>query len=66
MKSCELDKLAREATSEAFERALATGNSVLIAREGKLIKVHPDRTEEFIKNIEPPVKIPVGTKYRIK
>jgi len=48
-----------------FERALANGCSVLVAQKGKLIKVHSDRTEEFIRDIEPPIYIKKGTKFTL-
>lgn len=53
-------KLAVQATHKAYERALDSGSSVMIADKGKLYWVRPDRTREYIKDIDPPVKMKKG------
>jgi hypothetical protein len=55
-----IPELAVIATSKAYFDALASGNSVVIAEEGKLIEVFPDGTRQIIKEIEPPVKVKKG------
>jgi hypothetical protein len=49
--------LAEYATKQAFWQALASGDSVLIAEDGKLIEVFPDGSRIFKKEIEKPVKV---------
>lgn len=57
--------LAEVAIKQAYWKALASGNSVLKCRNGFLVKVYPDGTEEIIREIEPPVKIKIGTRLEI-
>jgi hypothetical protein len=49
--------LAEYATKQAFWQTLASGDSVLIAENGKLIEVFPDGSRTFRKEIEKPVKV---------
>lgn len=47
--------MAEYATRIAYWQTLASGNSVLIAKNGKIIEVMPDGTEKFIKEIAKPL-----------
>ncbi len=49
--------LAEFATKQAFINALASGSSVMIARNGQLIEISADGTEKFIKEIDKPIKV---------
>ncbi|MCU0470014.1 MAG: hypothetical protein MUF58_15575 [Arcicella sp.] len=49
--------LAETATKQAFWQTLASGDSVIIAKDGELIEVFPDGTRKVIKNIEKPIKV---------
>ena len=46
--------LAEYALRQAYWRTLASGDSVLIAEEGKIMEVMPDGTKKFIKEIAKP------------
>lgn len=48
-----IPELARIATREAYERALASGSSVLIIQDNELRKVAPDGSYEVIKKFRP-------------
>ncbi|MBS1722867.1 MAG: hypothetical protein JSS66_07850 [Armatimonadetes bacterium] len=62
----EMIPLMMKAIQEAYDNALASGYSVLVAKNGAIERVHPDGTREFVKAIKPPVKVVPGTKVRIK
>ena len=52
-----MPELAEAAVRLAYWRTLAFGNSVIEYKNGDLVKIHPDGTEEFIKKL--PLSIPV-------
>ncbi len=56
-----LPELMATATKQAYWQTLQSGNSVLIAENGKLLRVQPDGTSEFIEDIEPPIKVKKGS-----
>ena len=58
-------ELAQRATNAAYRRALKNGNTVVVAREGKLSRVHPDGRVEVIKKIPADVKVKKGTVIHI-
>ena len=43
-----LRKSAEKAGSKAAEKALANGLSITIMKDGKLIRINPDKSEEII------------------
>lgn len=47
--------LAELATRQAYIDALASGSSVMIARDGQLIEIFADGTEKFFKEIPKPI-----------
>lgn len=57
---------AWKAFKAARERALASGASVLVAKEGVIYELFPDGTRKKVKEIEPPVYIPFGTKLEFR
>lgn len=61
-----IPELAEVAFKQAYWAALATGSSVLVAENGKLIEVFLDGTRKFIKKL--PFWIPVkrGQKLKIR
>ncbi len=61
-----IPELAESATSQAYWQALAEGNSVIIAQNGKLIEVFPDGTQVLIKEIAPRIKMQKGQIFELK
>lgn len=57
-----IDKL-KEVINEAYEKALSSGCDVLIADNGIIYRVKPDKSKIFVKYIKKPILIPKGTKY---
>jgi hypothetical protein len=55
-----LPELMATATKQAYWQTLASGQSVLIAEDGKLIRVFPDGTKEFVKDIAKPQSATIG------
>jgi hypothetical protein len=60
-----LPELMATATKQAYWQTLASGHSVLIAENGKLLRVKPDGTKEFIEDLEPPIKVEKGSRMTI-
>lgn len=61
-----IPELAEIAFKQAYWAALASGSSVLVTENGKLVEFFPDGTRKFIKKL--PCWIPVrrGQKLEIK
>jgi hypothetical protein len=57
------------ASGSAFEAArkvvLASGQSVLQSEEGCVYEVFPDGRKVFVKRIEPPIKVELGSKWSL-
>ena len=62
----QIPELAKSATKSAYRRVLASGNSVLVSKDGEIRRIHPDGSTEFVKRIVPVVKIQKGTIIKIK
>lgn len=62
----QIPELAKSATQSAYRRVLASGNSVLVSKDGEIRRVHPDGSAEFVKKSVPAVKIQKGTIIKIK
>lgn len=60
-----IPELASIAFKQAYWAALASGSSVLISENGKLIEIFPDGRQEFIKNLSPPIKVTLGQRIEI-
>jgi hypothetical protein len=57
----QIPKLAKSATKSAYQRALASGNSVLISKNGETRRAYPDGSTEFVAKNEPARKMKKGT-----
>jgi hypothetical protein len=57
-------------SGEVFARArkamLASGRSVLIAKQGVIYERFPDGTSKVFKEIAAPIKVTRGTKFKLK
>lgn len=60
-----IPELANIAFKQAYWAALASGSSVLISENGKLVEVFPDGRHEFIKNLAPSIPVTLGQKLEI-
>lgn len=57
--------LAKKATKSAFRKVLASGNSVLVCKDGEIRRVFPTGKSELVKIIVPNVKTVKGTIIKI-
>jgi hypothetical protein len=57
----QIPQLAKIATKSAYRRVLASGNSVLISKNGEIIRVHADGSTESVAKNEPARKMKKGT-----
>jgi hypothetical protein len=48
----QIPQLAGEATANAFKRALASGDTVVIAQEGKIYQINPDGSRSELKALK--------------
>ena len=62
----QIPELAKTATQSAYKRVLALGNSVLISKNGEIIRVFPDGSTEFVTKNVPDVRMRKGTIIKIK
>jgi len=62
----EFPLLASHAFATARKNTLAAGLSVLESDNGALYEVFPDGRRRFVKALEPPIPVVVGTKIRLK
>lgn len=60
-----LPELMATATKQAYWQTLASGQSVLVAEMGKLMRFFPDGTKEFVKDINKPQSAKIGEKIRL-
>lgn len=61
----DIPRLASRAGRLAYQKALAAGKSVVIARGGTVLRVYPDGRQEVLKRIAPPVAAVRGAIFRI-
>ena len=61
-----IPELAEGAFKQAFLSALASGNSVLISKNGNLVEVFPDGNEKIIKKLPRPTPVDLGLIVEIK
>ncbi|POD95318.1 hypothetical protein [Pectobacterium odoriferum] len=47
-----LSRIAKKASQKAIKEAFAAGISIHYISEGKLIKVYPDGTKEYVKDLD--------------
>jgi hypothetical protein len=55
-----IPELADAAVTQAYWQALASGSSVLEARDGALVEVLPDGSQKTIKPLPPQTKVTPG------
>jgi DNA-binding transcriptional regulator LsrR (DeoR family) len=48
----QIPQLAREATANAFKRAIASGDTVVIAQGGKIYQINPDGSRFALKDLK--------------
>ncbi|MFV0339258.1 MAG: hypothetical protein ACK5MA_01310 [Parachlamydiaceae bacterium] len=61
-----IPELAEVAFKEAYWKALASGSSVLISENGKLIEVFPDGKRKFRKKLSSWTPVVPGKKFEIR
>ncbi len=61
-----IPELAYLAINQAYWRALASGYTVLEARGGAIVEIHPDGTEKFIKKLPPSIPVTLGQRLEIR
>jgi hypothetical protein len=62
----ELAKLAKLATKSAYRQVLASGNSVLISKNGEIRRVFPNGSTEFVMKSARTIRMRKGTIIKIK
>ncbi len=58
--------LSGNAFSVAFFKAQHSGQTVLVSERGALYRVQPNGTRTFMKTIEPPTKVELDKKIRLR
>lgn len=53
------------AFAEARKRVLASGQSVLQSEDGSIYEVFPDGRKQFVKAVEPPIRVASGRKFSL-
>jgi hypothetical protein len=61
-----IPELADAAFTQAYWAALASGSSVLVSENGKLVEVFPDGTKKFIKDLPSPTRATPGQRYILR
>lgn len=62
----EVPAKAAIAVKQAYATALRSGRTVLIVEGDDLLSVAPNGSKTLVKKVQPSVKIPKGTKYKVK
>lgn len=62
----EFPALSAQAFSQAAKEARQHGFTTLFTREGQLYRRLPNGKVEWVKEIDPPVDVAVGTKIKIR
>ncbi len=62
----QIPKLAKSATKSAYQRVLASGNSVLISKNSETHRAYPDGSTEFVVKNVPDIRMRKGTVIKIK
>jgi hypothetical protein len=58
----QIPQLASQALRRAYVAALASGNNVLEAINGKLVETSPDGSMRVIRSLPPPTQVVLGSK----
>ena len=61
-----IPELAEVAFKQAYWAALASGSSVLVSENGRLVEVFPDGERKFIKKLPPWTSVTRGQKLEIR
>jgi hypothetical protein len=61
-----IPELAELAFKQAYWAALATGSSVLVTENGRLVEVFPDGERKFIQELPPWTPVKRGQKLELK
>ncbi len=61
-----IPELAEAAFKQAYWAALASGSSLLVTENGKLVEVFPDGTRKFIKKLPRWTPVKRGQKLKIR
>jgi hypothetical protein len=61
-----IPELAEMAFKQAYWAALASGSSVLVSENGRLVEVFPDGKRKFIKKLSPWIAVVRGQKFKIR
>ena len=61
-----IPELAEAAATAAYWRTLAEGGSVMTCEDGVIYENFGDGTKRIVKRIEPPVRVAVGTRRKLK
>lgn len=62
----QIPELAKSAIKSAYRRVLASGNSVLVSKDGEIRRIHPDGSAEFVQRSVPAIKMQRGAIIKIK
>ena len=61
-----IPELAEVAFKQAYWAALASGSSVLVSENGKLMEVFPDGTRKFVKKLPSWIPVKRGQKLELR
>jgi hypothetical protein len=61
-----IPKLAQAAFQRAHYQALTSSGKVMRAVNGQLVETHADGTEKVLRTIQSPLKVTLGTKFKLK
>ncbi|MDO8369915.1 MAG: hypothetical protein Q7S71_04300 [Candidatus Nitrotoga sp.] len=57
--------LADAAVKQAYWQALAAGSSVLVCKDGVLVEIFPDGTENTVRQLEPQTVATIGQRLEL-
>jgi len=62
----QIPSLSAAAVGTAHRQALAAGQRVLVSGDDGIYEIGPGGTKKFVKAMERPLSVPVGTRVRIR
>lgn len=60
-----IPRLAAVATYAAYLRAVAAGHSLIMAKDGRLVQIHPDGSEEMLRDLGGKHKVESGKTFNV-
>ncbi|BFN28273.1 hypothetical protein PSCT_04427 [Pseudomonas sp. SCT] len=60
-----IPRLAAVATYAAYLRAVAAGHSLIMAKDGRLVQIHPDGSEEMLRDLCGKHKVESGKTFNV-